>query len=143
MEEPIEDTLLFEGFVIPASPAHPDHVIRITIHHGNNFQDMRTAFSDAEILYKALNVKRILPDNTEEAGSESGVLRDVLSCFWQEFYERCTLGATIKVPFIRHDFSAEKWKAVGRVLLKGYLDCQYLPNKLALPFLEQVLFNCI
>ncbi len=115
VEEDTEETLLFEGFLIPASAAHPNDVITITVHHGNTFQDMITAFSDAEILYKALNVKRILPDNTEEAGSGSGVLRDVLSCFWQEFYEKCTLGATVKVPFIRHDFSAEKWKAVGSV----------------------------
>ena len=143
MEEDRDTTLLFEGFVIPSSPAHLDDVITITVHHGNTFQDMITAFSEAKILYKALNVKRMLPDNSEEAGSGSGVLRDVLSCFWQEFYGRCTLGATVKVPFICHDFSAEKWKAVGRVLLKGYLDCQYFPNKLAQPFLEEVLFNCI
>ena len=70
-------------------------------------------------------------------------MRDVLSCFWHEFYERCTLGTTVKVPFIRHDFSAEKWKAIGRILLKGYQDCQYFPNKLALPFVEQILFNCV
>ena len=102
---------------------------------------MITAFSDAEILNKTLKVTRILPDNTEEAGSGSGVLRDVLSCFWHEFYDRCSLGATVKVPFIRHDFPAETWKAVGRILVKVYQDCQYLANKLALPFIEQVLFN--
>ncbi|KAF3847310.1 hypothetical protein F7725_020338 [Dissostichus mawsoni] len=88
---------------------------------------MITAFSDAEILNKSLNVRRILPDNKEEAGSGSGVLRDVLSCYWQEFYERCTLGCisltlTVKVPFIRHDFPAETWKAIGRIILKGYQD---------------------
>ncbi|KAI4802712.1 hypothetical protein KUCAC02_006291 [Chaenocephalus aceratus] len=115
--------------------------LTITVHHANTLADMITAFSDAEILNKSLNVRRILPDNKEEAGSGSGVLRDVLSCFWQEFYERCTLGTTVKVPFIRHDFPAETWKAIGRILLKGYQDCEYFPNKLALPFLEQVLFD--
>ncbi|XP_065135175.2 uncharacterized protein [Paramisgurnus dabryanus] len=136
-----EDTLIYEGFLMPTSPARPEDVIIITIYHANTFNDMITAFSDEEILNKALHVRRILPDNKEEAGNGSGVLRDVLSCFWQEFYDRCTLGTTVKVPFIRHDFPAEKWKAVGRILVKGYQDCQYLPNKLALPFLEQVLFN--
>ena len=140
-EEDTEDTLIYEGFPMPTSPAHPEDVITITIHHANTLNDMITAFSDEEILKKALNVKRILPDNKEEAGSGSGVLTDVLSCFWQEFYDRCTLGTTVKVPFIRHDFPAETWKAIGRILVKGYQDCQYLPNKLALPFLEQVLFN--
>lgn len=122
---------------MPTSPAHSKDVITITIHHANTLHDMITAFSDAEILNKALNVRHILPDNKEEARSGSGVLRDVLSCFWQEFYDRYTLGTTAKVPFIRHDFPTEKRNAIGRILLKGYQDCQYLPNKLALPFLEQ------
>ncbi|KAJ8007783.1 hypothetical protein DPEC_G00097780 [Dallia pectoralis] len=140
-EEDTEDTLIYEGFPMPASPPHPEDVIMITIHHANTFNDMITAFSDEEIFNRALNVRRILPDNREEAGIGSGLLRDVLTCFWQEFYDRCTLGTTVKVPFIRHDFPAETWKAIGRILVKGYQDCQYLPNKLALPFLEQVLFN--
>nr|XP_023670815.1 uncharacterized protein LOC111845548 [Paramormyrops kingsleyae] len=142
-EEDLEDTLIYEGLLVPASPPHPEDVITITVHHANTLHDMITAFSDPEILNKALNVKRILPDNQEEAGSGSGVLRDVLSCFWHEFYERCTLGTTVKVPFIRHDFPAETWKAISRILLMGYQNCQYLPNKLALPFLEQVLFNSV
>ncbi|KAL7378358.1 hypothetical protein ABVT39_012398 [Epinephelus coioides] len=135
--------LRYEGFLMPTSPPYPEDVITITIHHANTLHDMITAFSDAEILNKAVNVKRILPDNTEEAGSGSGVMRDVLSCFWHEFYERSTLGTVFKVPFIQHDFPAETWKAIGRIILKGYQDCPYLPNKLALPFLEQVLFNCV
>ncbi|XP_019222594.1 uncharacterized protein LOC109204863 isoform X2 [Oreochromis niloticus] len=140
-EEDTEDTLVYEGFLVPLSPPNSENVITITIRHTDTLRDMITAFSDAEILRKTLNVKRILPDNTEEPGTGSGILRDVLTCFWHEFYERCTLGATVKVPFIRHDFPAEKWKAVGRILLKGYEECQYFPNKLAIPFLEQVLFN--
>ncbi|XP_047212407.1 uncharacterized protein LOC124864186 [Girardinichthys multiradiatus] len=142
-EEDTEDTLIYEGFLVPLSPANPDDAITITVRHTNTLHDIITAFSDSDIMRKTLNVKRILPDNTEEAGSGSGILRDVLTCFWNEFYERCTLGTTVKVPFIRHDFPAEKWKAVGRILLKGYQDCQYFPNKLAIPFLEQVLFSSV
>lgn len=115
----------------------------ITIHHADTFHYMITAFSDAQIMKNALNVKCILSDNTEEAGTGSVVLRDVLSCFWYEFYEQCTLGTTVKVPFIRHDFPAEKCKAIDIIFLKGYQDCQYFPNKLALPFVEQILFNCV
>ncbi|XP_051920762.1 uncharacterized protein LOC127600313 [Hippocampus zosterae] len=130
-------TLIYDG------PPDPQDVMTITVHYTDTLNDMIIAFSENAILNKSLNVKRILPDNTEEAGVGSGVLRDVISCFWQEFYDRCTLGTSIKVPFIRHDFPAEKWKAVGRILLKGYQDCCYFPNKLAFPFLEQVLFNCV
>ena len=85
VEADTDDTLIYEGFHIPTSPPNPEDVITITIHHANTLHDMITAFSDAEILNKAVNVK--LPDNTEEAGSGSGVMRDVLSCFWHEFYE--------------------------------------------------------
>ncbi|XP_034074374.1 uncharacterized protein LOC117547703 [Gymnodraco acuticeps] len=141
IEEDEEDTLIFENVPVPASPLEAEKQLTITVHHANTLADMITAFSDAEILNKSLNVRRILPDNKEEAGSGSGVLRDVLSCFWQEFYERCTLGTTVKVPYIRHDFPAETWKAIGRILLKGHQDCEYFPNKLSLPFLEQVLFD--
>ncbi|MED6258398.1 hypothetical protein ATANTOWER_006808 [Ataeniobius toweri] len=100
------------SFLVPLSPANPDDVITITVRHTNTLHDIITAFSDSDIMRKT-HVKRILPDNTEEAGSGSGILRDVLTCFWNEFYERCTLGTTVKVPFICHDFPAEKWKAVG------------------------------
>ncbi|XP_053734436.1 uncharacterized protein LOC128766904 [Synchiropus splendidus] len=142
-EEDTEVTLIYDGPAMPLSPPDPPDAMTITVHYSDTLNDMITAFSDDAILNKSLNVKRILPDNREEAGVGSGVLRDVLSCFWQEFYERCTLGTIVKVPFIRHDFPEEKWKAVGRILVKGYQDCCYFPNKLAFPFLEQVLFNCV
>ncbi|KAE8575851.1 hypothetical protein XENTR_v10003965 [Xenopus tropicalis] len=115
----------------------------LKIHHANCMNDMIDAFCDPDILSKNLDVRRILNDNTEEAGSGSGVLRDTICHFWQEFYERCTLGTQLKVPFIRHDFTAETWKAIGRIYVKGYQDCGYLPCKLALSFTEEVLFNYV
>ncbi|XP_038134767.1 uncharacterized protein LOC119779269 [Cyprinodon tularosa] len=142
-EEDSADTIIYEGSPAPLNPANPEDETTITVRHTNTLNDIISAFSDAEIMRKTLKVKRILPDNKEEAGSGSEILRNVLSCFWNEFYKRCTLGTTVKVPFIRHDFTAEKWKAVGRILLKGYHDCQYFPNKLAIPFLEQVLFGAV
>lgn len=63
--------------------------------------------------------------------------------FWEEFYERRTLGNNCKVPFIRHDYTYETWKAIARIILKGYKDCGYLPIKLALPFMHEVLFGSI
>ncbi|KAF6723410.1 hypothetical protein FQA47_022495 [Oryzias melastigma] len=116
-EEDQNDTLIYEDFLFPQSPASPRDLVTVTIHHGNTLHDLIAAFSDADILNKELFVKRILPDNTEEAGSGSGV--QPLKC----------------------RFTAETWKAVARILLKGYLDCQYFPNKLALPFIEEVLFD--
>ncbi|XP_028299062.1 uncharacterized protein LOC114461284 isoform X2 [Gouania willdenowi] len=143
VEGDTDETLIYEGVLQPYSPDNSQDVETITIHNSNTLQDMIAAFSDDKILSKTLQVKRILPHTSEEAGSGSGLLRCVLSCFWHEFYERCTLGGAVMVPFISHDFSAEIWKAVGRILLKGYQDCQYFPNQLALPFLEEMLFKCV
>lgn len=65
------------------------------------------------------------------------------SSFWSDFYEHCTVGTSVKVPFLRHDFNSDKWKAVGRILLKGFKDCKYLPIKLAPPFLEEIMFGAV
>ncbi|XP_034530350.1 uncharacterized protein LOC117805870 [Notolabrus celidotus] len=115
----------------------------VTIHHGSCLDDMISGFLDPAVLTQPLIFKRLLPDNTEENGTGSGVVKDVYSSFWNEFYDRCTVGTTVKVPFIRHDFHSDTWKAVGRILLKGYQTCQYLPIKLALPFVEEILYGAV
>ncbi|KAM4698703.1 uncharacterized protein WCC33_014236 [Rhinophrynus dorsalis] len=140
--EDLNETILWLEPTPPPSVV-PKDISTIKIHYVDCMNDMINAFSDPEILSKTLNIRRLLPDNTEEAGTGSGVLRDVICQFWQEFYERCTLGATLKVPFIRHDFTAETWKAIARIVAKGYQDCGYMPTKLALPFMEEVLYDAV
>ncbi|XP_055051696.1 uncharacterized protein [Misgurnus anguillicaudatus] len=137
----LNDTLAHEPCEQSAPNALPDRIL--TIHYSNSFNDMIEAFSDNKIVTQSLSVQRILPNNSEEAGSGPGVLRDVYSSFWSDFYEHCTVGTSVKVPFLRHDFSTDKWKAVGRVLLKGFKDCKYMPIKLAAPFLEEMLFGVV
>ncbi len=140
-DESLSDTLLYQPDEFPLSPLHTLPEITLVLHHSNSFSEMIEAFSDPEIMNKTLKIKRLPPDNTVEKASGSGVARDSLSSFWEEFYERCTLGTTLKVPFLRHDFSAATWKAIGRILLKGFQDYQYLPIKLAPPFVEEMLFG--
>lgn len=139
-EPDLENTLVY---VPPETTEIGIQTKQIIIRHGNCLHDMINEFSDPETLTRQLAFRRLLPDNSEEAGCGSGVLRDVYSTFWQKFYDRCTLGTTMKVPFIRHDFQADSWKAVGRIFLKGYKDCQYIPIKLAPPFMEEMLFNAV
>lgn len=138
-ETDLDDTLIYD----PQTPDYTAQTKRITIHHSNSFSDMIEAFSDPDILTRPLEVKRILPDNKEEVGVGLGVFRDVLSAFWMDFYDRCTLGTTMKVPFIRHDFKAVTWKAIGRIFVRGFQDCHYLPIKLAPAFVEEMLFGAV
>ena len=51
------------------------------------------------------------------------------------------LGETERVPYIRHDFDRNKWEAVGRILVKGYIESQYFPHKISKAFLSVCLFG--
>lgn len=139
---PLSMPLAASGLQLAASdPLLPSKPKLIVIHHGNCLNEMISEFMDPAVLTQPLTIKRLLPDNTEEKAVGSGVLRDVFSSFWQEFYDRCTIGTHVKIPFIRHDYSSETWKAIGRVLVVGYKTCDYLPIKLALPLLEEVVYG--
>ncbi|KAK7893048.1 hypothetical protein WMY93_022200 [Mugilogobius chulae] len=135
-EDSLSDTLIYQ----PEASQNISEII-LVLHEANSFNEMIGAFSDHDILSKIIKVTRISSDKSLEKGSGSGLLRDVYTSFWGEFYERCTLGTTYKVPFLRHDFTEDTWKAIGRIFVKGFQDCGYLPLKLAPPFLEEMLFG--
>ena len=50
-------------------------------------------------------------------------------------YESLFIGENERVPFVRHDYQRDEWEAVARILVKGYLSCQYLPLLLSPTFL--------
>ncbi|CAM4635381.1 unnamed protein product [Leuciscus chuanchicus] len=104
----LSDTVIHERFDSPQSAPNALPNRNVTIHYSNSFSDMIEAYSDHKIVNQSLTVRRILPNNSEEAGSGPGVLRDVYSSFWSDFYEHCTVGTSVKVPFLRHDFSSDK-----------------------------------
>lgn len=79
--------------------------------------------------------------NDEMGEDVKGIYRDVLACFWQEFYIACTLGERERVPSLRHDFQCNEWTAVGRIIAKGYADLGYLPTMLSPAFITSVLFG--
>ncbi|XP_072291357.1 uncharacterized protein [Eucyclogobius newberryi] len=141
-EDSLSDTVVYQPDTMP--PLSPQGIIpeiTVVLNQANSFSDMIGAFSDDNMLNKTIKIKRILPDKSLEKGSGTGLLKDVYTSFWGEFYERCTLGTTYKVPFLRHDFTEVTWKAIGRIFVKGFQDCGYLPLKLAPPFLEEMLFG--
>ncbi|KAJ0012742.1 hypothetical protein NQD34_017076, partial [Periophthalmus magnuspinnatus] len=143
-EASLSDALIYQpDGTLPPSPQSIIPEVTLILHHANSFSEMMGAFSDDDILRKTIKVKRFLPDNRLEKGSGSGLLKDVYTSFWGEFYERCTLGTPYKVPFLRHDFTEVTWKAIGRIFVKGFQDCGYLPLKVAPPFLEEMLFGKI
>ncbi|CAH1155552.1 unnamed protein product [Phaedon cochleariae] len=109
----------------------------LTVHRGNIFDDLIKAFEDDFFLRGNLKLELILPTGEKESAEDfGGVWRDVLSEFWQTFYEKCTVGTIMKVPYIRHDFGELQWKAIAKIFLKGFILEKYLPIKIAPVFLK-------
>ncbi|XP_076842446.1 uncharacterized protein LOC143487027 [Brachyhypopomus gauderio] len=120
-----------------AEPATATLIIR----RGHCLLDMIHAFKNPAILHTKVFVKMRLLNGQFEEGEGIGVLRDCLTEFWTEFYERCTLGMDVKVPFIRHDYQFDEWQAIGRIFVVGWFQAGYFPVQLATPFLEEVLYG--
>ena len=109
----------------------------IRIRRGHTLVDLIKLFNENPSLVNcAIEVEIVLPNGTKENGGGVGAIRDILTEFWQEFYERCTVGADVKVPFIRHDYEEK----VARIFLKGYKEVEYIPLQLAQPFLDEALY---
>lgn len=109
----------------------------LRIHRGQAFEEMMTAFQTLESACGRLKIVMIAPNGEEEAAVDAGgVFKDALSEFWDETYKRCTEGTTAKIPILRDDFTAEKWEAMAKILMKGYKDVKYFPLQLCKAFME-------
>ena len=81
------------------------------------------------------------PRGFDEPGVGSGVTRDVYSSFWNEVANCYLIGETERVPFVRHDLYTEEWDAIGKILVKGFLDTNYFPTVLSSCFIYYCLFE--
>ena len=105
-------------------------------------QDMVQEFQVDHVMTSALKVVMVDPRGKDEPGMDTGgVYRDAIACFWQEFYDACTLDKRERVPTLRHDFKSAEWTAVARILAKGYLDLGYFPCMLSQAFIISVMFG--
>ena len=75
----------------------------VQVHRTRLKDDLVQLFSCPEITRQVLNVRVIDDHGRLEEGEGPGVLRDVLSTFWQHIFASLTLGYVEKVPSIRHD----------------------------------------
>ena len=58
---------------------------------------------------------------------ENGVSRDVYTRFWKEAASWLLVGETERVPYVWHDLFKYEYEAIGKILLKGYIDTGYFP----------------
>ena len=81
--------------------------------------------------------KLLIVLKTEMGVDSGGVLRDVLSEFWETFYQKNTMGSSVKVPITTHQMQKGEWEAVAKVLIIGYKQEGYFPINLSRVFLER------
>lgn len=104
----------------------------LQLHRGNIFTELLNSFQNGLLSLTKVKIEMILANGEAESASDAGgVLRDALSEFWQEFYEKCTLGTCLKVPYIRHDFGELQWQSIGKILAEGWKCQRYFPIRIA------------
>jgi hypothetical protein len=86
-------------------------------------------------------VKVINERGEVEQGEGRGVFRDIITEFWNLIFISAAVGASEKVPAIRHDFQSEEWEAIARILVYGYIRESYIPIQLSPAFLSLCLFG--
>ena len=131
------------GHSTPSHDILPDQLSSyyMTINRGDCLNQLTKEFSNPELLNMDIIVRRRGTNGVVEAGVGSGVMKDCVSEFWEEFYSRYTVGNEVKVPFIRHDVLEDDWKSHGRILLYGRKQFGYLPIKLAPVIIEAALYD--
>lgn len=77
----------------------------------------------------------------EKGTDADGVASDVYAAFWNEFLDCAAEGADMRVPSLSPKWQEEEWKAVGRILAKGFLDQGYFPLRLAPAFTTALIFG--
>ncbi len=70
-EDYLNDTVIHDPCNSPQNVPSDLPNRNLTIHYSHSFNDMIEAFSDHEIVTQSLTVRRILPNNSEEAGSRA------------------------------------------------------------------------
>ena len=111
-------------------------LVHLLINRSTLLKDMIEAFSNPCVLTSTLFVKVKDTNGKNEAGEGRGVLREVLTDFWCQFYQSLAVGASSKVPVIRHDYQKEQWKAIARILLYGYCTEGIFPLSLSPIFIS-------
>ena len=77
----------------------------------------------------------------EELGAGNGLTRDVYGMFWSDAMESYFIGADQRVPLIRHDLYLDEWRAIGTILVKGFIDVGYFPIQINKCFTNYCIFG--
>ena len=108
------------------------------IHRSNIYEEVITLFSESQIMYEyPLRISFV----GEQAVDTGGVLRDMLSAFWEEAYLKHFDGAGLLTPIVHAQIDLSALPILGSVLSHGYLLTGYIPLRIAFPTLAGMLLG--
>lgn len=113
----------------------------VYLHRALLKDDMIELFSDPTMINVNLDVTVIGNDGNPEEGKGVGVIREVLTSFWQLVYHSLTVGTQEKVPCIRHELQKTQWEALARIIVYGVKRYNYFPIFLSRAVVASVLFG--
>ena len=113
----------------------------VCLHRALLKYDMIELFSDPSMTNVNLDVTVIGNDGNPEEGTGVGVMREVLTSFWQLVYHSLTVGTQEKVPCIRHELQKTQWEAIARVIVYGVKRYNYFPIFLSRAVIASVQFG--
>jgi hypothetical protein len=77
----------------------------------------------------------------ERGVDEEGLSRDVYTAFWTDFLNTSSNGEFERVPALCNSMLQEHWNAVGRILVKGFVDHKVFPVQLSFAFVVVLIFG--
>ena len=102
-----------DPFVAPSDlDDFPKHV---NLHRPLLREDLIELFSDPSMLNVNLDVTNIGNDDNPVDGAGVGVMKEVLTSFWQLVYNSLIVGTQEKVPCIRHELQKTQWEAMAGI----------------------------
>lgn len=102
----------------------------IRIHRTLILNELISVFKDLAITNKTLQFIFV----NEKGHDSQGLSRDVYAAFWDTFCLKYTDGEDFRIPVLSNELGDTEWEAVGRILLKGYIDLKYFPVRIAPAF---------
>ena len=88
-----------------------------TFKNGNELDHMQFEVIDAQVQQKY--------------SSCLGAERDLYSPVWSKVADSLCLGASERIPFVRHGLYKTKWEPIGKILQRGFLKANYFATILS------------
>ncbi|XP_053395831.1 uncharacterized protein LOC128555982 [Mercenaria mercenaria] len=103
-------------------------------------EDLTTVFQDDNLVTSGVRVEVL----GEDAVDENGVFRDVLTEFWGCVFGSAAFeGGDQAAPHPDANTTPAMWKAIGNILIVGYLQVGYLPVRFAVASLAWAMFGTV